>query len=155
MAFCTSMINCSSLYLPPHATCSYTIVIPQPGNATKSLHQLSSYNLTKFSSENIHQNPCQQITLPPSLIHNDQVGFIQFRQAKDNVRHIMNLIDVVNKINTEVLLLRLNTKKTFYALFWIYITTFLCQIGIGGLFLQDLSALYFTSSAEYPCHFLF
>lgn len=33
----------------------------------------------------------------PALIHKDQVGFVPLRQAGDNTRKVINLIDVANR----------------------------------------------------------
>lgn len=49
----------------------------------------------------------------PSLIHIDQVGFVPLRQAGNNTRKVIDLVDVANRENLAALLLSLDAEKAF------------------------------------------
>lgn len=85
----------------------------------------------------------------PSVIHKDQVGFVPGHQAGDNTRRIINLIDIINRQNTEALLLSLDAEKAFERLSWPFMFSTLEYLGFwgGGAFLRAIRHLYVTPSA--------
>lgn len=80
--------------------------------------------------------------LLPSLIHKDQVGFIPLRQAGDSTRRATDLIDVVNRTQSEALLLSLDAEKAFDRLSWPFLFATLLRVDIRGPFLQTIAHLY-------------
>lgn len=80
--------------------------------------------------------------LLPSLVHRDQMGFVPSRQAGDNNRCTIDLIDLLNRTNQTALILSLDAQKIFDRLHWPYMFTVLSHYGFSGPFLQAFQALY-------------
>lgn len=78
----------------------------------------------------------------PSLIHNDQVGFVPWRQAGDETRRIINLINIANRQNMQALLLSLAAEKAFDRLSWPFLFTTLEYLGFWDSFLRTIKHLY-------------
>lgn len=75
----------------------------------------------------------------PKLIHKDQAGSILARQAGDNTRRRVDLIYVINKTQTPVLLLSLDTQKALDGLH---------HIGMRGLFFKAVEAIHSIPTAK-------
>lgn len=84
----------------------------------------------------------------PSLIHKDQVGFVPLRQAGDNTRRIIDLIDVANREGTNALVLGLDAEKAFDSLGWPFLFATLHYMGFRGPFLQAIRHLYTNPSSQ-------
>ncbi|XP_068107367.1 alpha-protein kinase 2 isoform X1 [Hyperolius riggenbachi] len=84
----------------------------------------------------------------PDLIDKDQVGFTYFRQAGDNTRRTISLIDSVNHTKTPALLLSLDAEKAFDRLSWPYMFSLLKHLGFSGSFATALSLLYSAPTAQ-------
>lgn len=82
------------------------------------------------------------------LIHRDRKGFIPYRQAEDNTKCTINLIDLLNKTNLPVLVLSLEVQKAFDRLHWPFMFATLSHYGFSGPFLQALQALYFKPMSQ-------
>lgn len=74
----------------------------------------------------------------PYLIHKDQVGFVPFRQAGDNTRRVIDLIDVVNREGQESLFLGLDAEKDFDRLGRPFLFATLRHMGFRGTFLREI-----------------
>uniref|UniRef100_A0A803KCY8 Reverse transcriptase domain-containing protein n=1 Tax=Xenopus tropicalis TaxID=8364 RepID=A0A803KCY8_XENTR len=83
----------------------------------------------------------------PKLINPDQVGFIQGRQARDNTRRAIDLIEVINKQHAPALIMSLDAEKAFDRLNWEYMLKLLQGIGLQGPFLTAIQQLYSTPTA--------
>ena len=84
----------------------------------------------------------------PSLIHKDQVGFVPLRQAGDNTRKIIDLIDVVNRDGAEALILSLDAEKAFDRLSWPFMFATLHHMGFKGPFLRAVQHLYSNPTSQ-------
>lgn len=72
-----------------------------------------------------------------SLIHNDQVGFVPWRQAGDNTRRIINLISIANLQNMQALLLSLAAENAFDS--WSFLFKTLEYLGFSALSSEQLN----------------
>lgn len=70
-----------------------------------------------------------------SLNHKYQVGFIPLRQAGDNTRRVIDLMEVANRTKLEAILLSLDAEKAFDRLSWPFLFATLHRAGIEGSFL--------------------
>uniref|UniRef100_A0A803J6H5 Reverse transcriptase domain-containing protein n=1 Tax=Xenopus tropicalis TaxID=8364 RepID=A0A803J6H5_XENTR len=88
------------------------------------------------------------------MINADQVGFILGRQAGDNTRRTINLIDVLNRQKKQALILSLDAEKAFDRLDWSYLFALLQHLNLRGPYLQALYALYSTptTTLKLPGH---
>lgn len=77
-------------------------------------------------------------TILPSLIHKDQVGFVPLRQAGDNTRKVIDLVDVANREISASLLLSLDAEKAFDHLGWPFLFAMLRHMGFRGPFMQAI-----------------
>uniref|UniRef100_A0A670HZZ0 Reverse transcriptase domain-containing protein n=1 Tax=Podarcis muralis TaxID=64176 RepID=A0A670HZZ0_PODMU len=83
------------------------------------------------------------------LIHKDQAGFLPNRFLKDNVRHVINLIEYL-EINNNVpaVLMFVDAEKAFDNVSWMFMIKCLEKAGIEGDFLKGIQAIYSTQSAK-------
>lgn len=86
--------------------------------------------------------------LLPSLVHGDQVGFVPSRQAGDNTRRTIDLIDLLTKTKKPALILSLDAQKAFDRLNWSFMFAILRKYGFSGPFVQALKALYSSPSSQ-------
>lgn len=52
-------------------------------------------------------------TIFPSIIHNNQTGFIQGRHSTNSVRRLLNLISMLQRSNTKAIVMLLDAEKAF------------------------------------------
>ena len=78
----------------------------------------------------------------PSIIHEDQTGFIKNRYLGDNVRLIYDLIDYLNVTNKPGLLLCLDFEKAFDSLSWKFMFKALEAFGCGPDFCRWIRIFY-------------
>lgn len=82
------------------------------------------------------------IQILPRLIHKDQ------RDAGDNTRHTIDLIDLLNKTTHPALILSLDAQKAFDRFSWAFIFATLSTYGFMGPFIEALHALYSQPSSQ-------
>lgn len=78
----------------------------------------------------------------PSIIHEDQTGFIKNRYLGDNVRLVYDLIDYLNVTNQPGLLLCLDFEKAFDSVSWSYMFKVLEAFGCGPGFCRWIGTFY-------------
>lgn len=84
----------------------------------------------------------------PSLIHKDQVGFVPLRQAGDNTRKVIDLVEVANRDGAPSMLLSLDAEKAFDRLGWPFLFATLTHMGFRGPFLRAIKHLYSNPSSQ-------
>uniref|UniRef100_A0A803JHE0 Reverse transcriptase domain-containing protein n=1 Tax=Xenopus tropicalis TaxID=8364 RepID=A0A803JHE0_XENTR len=82
----------------------------------------------------------------PHMIHKDQVGFILGRQAGDNTRRVINLIEIAKNQKQQMLLLGLDAEKAFDRLSWPFLFALLQHLNLSGPYLTALNSLYSNPS---------
>ncbi|KAF7642911.1 hypothetical protein LDENG_00248450 [Lucifuga dentata] len=78
----------------------------------------------------------------PSIIHNDQTGFIKGRHSTNNVRRLLNLISKTQHCNTEAIVISLDAEKAFDKVNWTFLFTVLQKFGFGESFIHWVTTLY-------------
>lgn len=76
------------------------------------------------------------------------MGFVPLRQAGDNTRKVIDLIDVANRDNSESLILSLDAEKAFDRLSWPFMIATLRHMGFEGPFLRAVQNLYTSPSLQ-------
>lgn len=59
--------------------------------------------------------------LLPSLIRNDQTGFIRERQIQDNVRRTLQIINHIQKNKIEAMVISIDAENTFDSVNWSFL----------------------------------
>uniref|UniRef100_A0A670JZL5 Reverse transcriptase domain-containing protein n=1 Tax=Podarcis muralis TaxID=64176 RepID=A0A670JZL5_PODMU len=82
-------------------------------------------------------------------IHKDQAGFLPGRQIKDNVRHIVNIIEYLELRNdTPAALIFIDAEKAFDNVSWHFLIKCMEIVGIRGPFLEGIRSIYSTQRAK-------
>ncbi|XP_063806719.1 synaptotagmin-like protein 2 [Pseudophryne corroboree] len=84
----------------------------------------------------------------PSLVHNDQVGFVPGREAKDNTTKLLNLIHLASSSKISTVLLSTDAEKAFDRVNWDFMRAVLEHIGLGPQALHRILSLYTQPSAK-------
>uniref|UniRef100_A0A803K153 Reverse transcriptase domain-containing protein n=1 Tax=Xenopus tropicalis TaxID=8364 RepID=A0A803K153_XENTR len=127
---------------------SYITVIPKEGrDHTKcaNYRPISLLNSDLKIFTKILANRLNNIL--PRLIHKDQVGFVKYRQAGDNTRRAIDLIDIINKESTSALILSVDAEKAFDRLNWTFMFSTLEAMGFTGPIVQAIQGLYAQPTA--------
>lgn len=77
-----------------------------------------------------------------SLVHEDQVGFIQRRSCADNIRRFINIMWAVSNSNSTIAAVSLDTEKAFDRVEWGFLLKTLEIFGFGDIFIKWIRLLY-------------
>uniref|UniRef100_A0A8C4X2W1 Reverse transcriptase domain-containing protein n=1 Tax=Erpetoichthys calabaricus TaxID=27687 RepID=A0A8C4X2W1_ERPCA len=96
----------------------------------------------------------------PSVISQDQSGFIKVRHLSSNLRHLFNVIYSPTKSNTPEILLSLDAEKAFDMIEWKYLFTTLEKFGFRQNICAWIKLLYTIQKFQFnmvpdkdaPCH---
>lgn len=83
----------------------------------------------------------------PSIINEDQTGFIPGRQSFFNVRRLFNVMFSPHSTVQPQVILSLDAEKTFDRLEWTYLFAALQKFGFGPVFCRWIRVLYSTPMA--------
>uniref|UniRef100_A0A670IB05 Reverse transcriptase domain-containing protein n=1 Tax=Podarcis muralis TaxID=64176 RepID=A0A670IB05_PODMU len=83
------------------------------------------------------------------LIHKDQAGFLPNRFLKDNMRHVINIIEYL-EINNDIpaALIFIDAEKAFDNVSWLFLLKSIEKAGIEGEFLKGIQAIYSNQHAK-------
>ncbi|MBN3289039.1 LIN1 transcriptase, partial [Polypterus senegalus] len=84
----------------------------------------------------------------PSIISQDQTGFIRGRHLSSNLRRLFNVIYSPTKSNTPEILLSLDAEKAFDMIEWKYLFTILEKFGFGPNICAWIKLLYTNPEAS-------
>ncbi len=83
-----------------------------------------------------------------SLIKEDQTGFIKGRNASDNMRRLLHILDFADSHPTHCAVFSLDAEKAFDRLVWNYMWAVLQCFGFGEHFISMIKTLYHSPAAS-------
>ncbi len=83
-----------------------------------------------------------------SLIKEDQTGFIKGRNASDNMRRLLHILDFADSHPTPCAVFSLDAEKAFDRLEWNYMWAVLQCFGFGEHFISMIKTLYHSPAAS-------
>ncbi len=83
-----------------------------------------------------------------SLIKEDQTGFIKGRNASDNMRRLLHILDFADPHPTHGAVFSLDAEKSFDRLEWNYMWAVLQCFGFGEHFISMIKTLYHSPAAS-------
>uniref|UniRef100_A0A8C5Q8T9 Reverse transcriptase domain-containing protein n=1 Tax=Leptobrachium leishanense TaxID=445787 RepID=A0A8C5Q8T9_9ANUR len=125
------------------------VVIPKPGKdpaVCPSYRPISLINVDMKIYAKILANRLGRYIA--EIVHPDQVGFVPGREAPDNIRRALNLIQVATTSGRSSFLLSLDAEKAFDRVDWNYLWAALTSFGIQGDLLKAIQALYAGPRAQ-------
>lgn len=127
----------------PEFILAHMATIPKPGKATDN-----SANYRPIALLNTDITMYAKILanrlgpLLPELVWNDQVGFVMGKQAPDNTKKLLDILQVTEWVNFPMLLLSLDAEKALDRVNWTYMQAVLKQVGLSGNIFKAISWLY-------------
>ncbi len=82
------------------------------------------------------------------LIKEDQTGFIKGRNASDNMRQLLHILDFADSHPTPCAVFSLDAEKAFDRLEWNYMWAVLQCFGFGEHFVSMIKTLYHSPAAS-------
>ena len=83
----------------------------------------------------------------PSVIHMDQVGYVQNRNINENIRLLSDILEFTKKENVHGLLLAVDFQKAFDSVSWKFLELTLEKFRLGPSFIQWIKTFYNKSSS--------
>ncbi|KAL0147173.1 hypothetical protein M9458_057697, partial [Cirrhinus mrigala] len=83
----------------------------------------------------------------PHIVKEDQTGFIKGRTSCDNLRRLLNIIQLTQSRQDPALVLSLDAEKAFDRVEWSYLFFALEEFGLGDNFVNWIKVLYNTPTA--------
>uniref|UniRef100_A0A3B1K1Q0 Reverse transcriptase domain-containing protein n=1 Tax=Astyanax mexicanus TaxID=7994 RepID=A0A3B1K1Q0_ASTMX len=87
-------------------------------------------------------------TVMPFLIDEDQTGFIKDRQAQDNIRRTLHVIEQINKEKISSIVLSLDAEKAFDSVRWDFLYLVMDRFGFSADFIRCIQVLYSSPTAR-------
>uniref|UniRef100_A0A670HTD8 Reverse transcriptase domain-containing protein n=1 Tax=Podarcis muralis TaxID=64176 RepID=A0A670HTD8_PODMU len=82
-------------------------------------------------------------------IHRDQVGFLPGRQMRDNVRHVLDIMEFLEaRSDVPAALIFIDAEKAFDRVSWEFLLQNMDKVGIGGPYLKAIRAIYTEQQAR-------
>ena len=76
------------------------------------------------------------------IINNDQTGFITGRKSSNNMRRLLNVIQLSQSMKLDCVVVSLDAEKAFDRVKWPYLLSTLETLGLGEAFLSWVKLLY-------------
>uniref|UniRef100_A0A8C5WH19 Reverse transcriptase domain-containing protein n=1 Tax=Leptobrachium leishanense TaxID=445787 RepID=A0A8C5WH19_9ANUR len=133
----------------PHTLSATISVIGKPGKDVSDVRNYRPISLLNTDLKILSKILADRLApLLPALIHSDQVGFIQGREARDATTRVLGAIGLARASSTGLLLLSTDAEKAFDRVRWSFMFSALQRTGVGDSFLHWTKALYNNPTAR-------
>jgi len=106
---------------------------------------------TNITDEHRHKNPQQKYQ--QNTIHHDQVGFIPYMQGFLNIHKSITMINHIDKLKNKThMIISINAEKAFDKIHYWFMIISLQKVGIEGIFLNIIKAIYNNTTANIILH---
>uniref|UniRef100_A0A3B3B502 Reverse transcriptase domain-containing protein n=1 Tax=Oryzias melastigma TaxID=30732 RepID=A0A3B3B502_ORYME len=134
--------------LPPSLRSAVITLLLKPGKPPNERTSYRPISLMSCDTKILCKAMAKRIEkLIPHLIHLDQNGFVQGRQAFHNIRRLLNIIFAKNNAEGHALL-SLDAEKAFDRVEWEYLFEVLKRFGFGERYMKWIRLLYTNPVAE-------
>lgn len=129
--------------VPPSWTEAFIAVIPKEGKDKtdcKSYRPISVLNTDYKLYTTILVRRMDRVM--PSLIDEDQTGFLKNRQTQDNIRRALHIIEQIQNRKLKAVVLSLDAEKAFDSVRWDFLYLVMERFGFCSDFIKCIQALY-------------
>ncbi len=119
-------------------------LFPQKDGGLHSHSRIRSCDLKIYAK--VFASRMEKVT--HSLIKEDQTGFIKGRNASDNMRRLLHILDFADSHPTPCAVFSLDAEKAFDRLEWNYMWAVLQCFGFGEHFISMIKTLYHSPAAS-------
>ena len=136
--------------VPSLFKCSTTTLIPKKGKDRRFVKNLRPISLLNVAYKLITKSLALRLgSVVQSVISEDQSGFLKGRFIGENVRLVIDAINMSKELNLPGLLLFCDFQQAYDCISWDYLKTILHRFGFGDYFIKWVAMLY-TDDAESP-----
>ena len=135
--------------IPPSWKEAFISVIPKEGKdklECKSYRPISVLNIDYKIFTNIIASRLE--TAMAFLIDEDQTGFIKNRQAQDNIRRTLHIIEHINRKRASAVILSLDAEKAFDSVGWEFLYLVLHRFSFSRDFIRCIETIYSCPTAR-------
>uniref|UniRef100_A0A669BFP5 Reverse transcriptase domain-containing protein n=1 Tax=Oreochromis niloticus TaxID=8128 RepID=A0A669BFP5_ORENI len=135
--------------LPPSWREAYISVIPKAGKDKTDPRGYRPISVLNIDYKLFAAILAKRLsTLMPTLIEEDQTGFIGNRQTHDNIRRAIHIIDQILKGKTGTVLIGLDAEKAYNTVGWEFLFHVLKRFGLCDRFIQCIRMIYMSPTAR-------